>query len=86
MVLNQEILSPEEEPKLREYFFDEFMGIFSDSLVRHCKADLKNQGFKDLLAKLPPLLAKLLASNAADADLVDGMKCIFDHKAKLYQY
>jgi hypothetical protein len=86
VALNQEILSPEDEPKLCEYFFDDFMGIFSDSLVKHCKTDLKNQGFKDLLPKLPPLLAKILAANATDVDLVDSMKCIFDHKAKLYQH
>jgi len=35
---------------------------------------------------VPRLLAGVLTANICDPELVESMKCLFDHKSRLYEY
>ena len=35
---------------------------------------------------MPRLLAGVLTANICDPELVESMKCFFDHKSRLYEY
>lgn len=40
--------------------------------------------FTVLIKKIPSLLAGILVANLDNAELLDNMRCIFDHKSRLF--
>jgi hypothetical protein len=75
-----------EKGALRNYFFKDFVGGFTSTLALQIKLTVKNEEFTKLLTEVPDVLAQLLSNNIEDAELLDGMKCIFDHESRIYKF
>jgi hypothetical protein len=69
-----------------KYFFKDFMDGFATTLAKLLKTKITKQDFTELMKKVPRLLAAILAANLEDVELLDNMRCIFNHKSRLYQH
>ena len=71
---------------MRQYFFGDGLQGFVKALCTQSKSTrFAKDEFRDLVKQLPLVIASLLVANLDNVDLVDGYKCVFDHKSKLYQ-
>jgi hypothetical protein len=82
---NQDGLNAD-DPSKRAYFFKEFIPGLAKTLAQVIKIKVNNHEFTELIRQVMPLLAVNLAANLDNLDLLEGTKCIFDHKSRLYQY
>jgi hypothetical protein len=80
---NQETIFRDNEA-LSDYFFKEFISCVTKTLTQLIKLKLNHSEFLDQVALVPGLLARILAANVNNVELIDGIKCIFDHKCRLY--
>jgi len=69
---------------MRDYFIKDGLQGFAKALTTQSKqARFVKDEFTDLVKQVPALLASILVANLDNVDLVDGMKCIFDHQSRL---
>ena len=80
---NQETIFADNQA-LSDYFFKEFISCVTKSLTQLIKIKLNNSEFLEQVALVPGPLARILAANVNNMELIDGIKCIFDHKSRLY--
>jgi predicted nucleotidyltransferase len=67
-----------------EFFFKDFMNGFVTTLGRLIKIKINDKKFEDILRDVPKIIASILASNIGNADLWESVKCLFDHKTRIY--
>jgi len=56
------------------------------TLAQLIKVKINSEDFAAQVREVPELMAAILAANVENAELVDGVRCLFDHKSRLYQY
>lgn len=76
----------EDKPEVAEFFFKDFLSGLAKTLAQLIKITLAKEEFRVMLGTVPPLLAHILFNNLDNMDVHDSLKCIFDHKSRLYQY
>ena len=62
------------------------MSGFATTIGRLIKIKINDKNFEEKIREIPKHVAAILASNINNAELWDSVKCMFDHKLRLYQY
>lgn len=69
---------------MSDYFHKEFISGVAKQLTSNIKVKVNNPEFIEIIKKLPILFAKILSNNIENFELLDSIKCVFDHQARLY--
>lgn len=75
----------EGKPDAEEHFFKAFLTVVLKALTSLIKSVLTKEEFREMVGRVPGLLARVLFNNLGNVELHDSLKCIFDHKSRLYQ-